>query len=78
MPLFHVVRVNRSNSDTRAARSLAGALDLAMADPGDTIEVQEVEASDAGAARLTTSPLWAALSTPRVPFGWDAVEGGAA
>lgn len=77
MSHFHVVRINRDPMDTFAATSLEEALDLAKADPGDTVEVQEVDAPDAGAARLTTSPLWTALSTPRVLFGWDAVEGGA-
>lgn len=50
--IFFVVRVNRSNSDTFAAKSLADALELAQPDEGDSLEFGTVEARDAGMARL--------------------------
>lgn len=51
-PTFTVIRVNRDPSDTHAASTYAQAFDLANPDDGSRIEVFELEASDAGAARL--------------------------
>lgn len=56
--LFFVVRVNLSNTDTFACKSLASALDMAQADPGDVVEWGKVTASDAGAARLMVPATW--------------------
>lgn len=49
---FIVVRVDGDPSDTYAAETLEQAMDLAMPDSGSRVEVAEVEAEDAGAARL--------------------------
>ena len=49
---FVVVRVNKDPSDTHAAATLAEALEMAMPDEGSAVESCEVEADDAGAARL--------------------------
>ncbi len=49
---FVVVRVDGDPSDTYAAETLEEAMDLAMPDSGSRVEMAEVEAEDAGAARL--------------------------
>lgn len=50
--IYVVVRVNGQSSDTHAAETLTGALDLANADESDVVEFCMVHAKDAGAARL--------------------------
>jgi hypothetical protein len=52
---FFVVRINGDDSDTFAATSKEGALEMAMPDEGDKVEVRVVNAKDAGAARLMFS-----------------------
>lgn len=66
-----VVRINRSNSDTFAAHTLEGALELAMPDDGSVIEHGTVTARDAGMARLMRPAQWTALETA-CPYGCDA------
>lgn len=52
---YFVVRVDGDPGDTYAAETLDRALELAAPDAGSKIEVAEVEADDAGAARLMPS-----------------------
>lgn len=49
---FHVVRVDGDDQDTYAAPTLDEAVELAQPDDGSTLEHTEVEALDAGMARL--------------------------
>ncbi len=59
MPTYHVVRVNRDNSDTHAALTRSEALDLAMPDDGNLVEFATVEAPEPGAARISVpSDAW--------------------
>lgn len=58
---FYVIRVNKDDADTHAAPSLERALELALPDPDDVVEYGEVEAPDAGAARLNAPPSWKLL-----------------
>lgn len=55
---FYVVRVNGGATDTCSGRTLAEALEGAMADEGDKVEYRIVRARDAGAARLNVSGKW--------------------
>jgi hypothetical protein len=64
---FYVVRVNGEADDTHAAESLEEALDTAMPDEGSTVEYCEVEADDAGAARL----MWDEASAKPAPMDQD-------
>lgn len=50
--LYHLVRIDGDPSDVHAADSLESAMTLANPDPGASIEVAQVEADDAGAARM--------------------------
>jgi hypothetical protein len=52
MKTFYVVRVNNDAADTHAAETLAGAVAIAMPDPGSRLHIGTVKAKDAGAARL--------------------------
>jgi hypothetical protein len=61
---FVVVRVNGDAMDTYAAPTLEEAMDLAMPDEGAAAEYCEVEATDAGAARL----MWDQTSARPVPM----------
>jgi hypothetical protein len=49
---FTVVRVGKGTYDTHAGRSFQDAMDMALPDRGDTVEVYVTCAPDAGAARL--------------------------
>jgi hypothetical protein len=52
---FYVVRVNHDDKDTHAAETKEKALELAMPDEGDSVEVRTVAAGDPGEARLRWS-----------------------
>jgi len=56
---FYVVRVDGDPRDTHAEDTLEGALELAMADEGSTVEWGMVRACDAGEARLMEPEVWA-------------------
>lgn len=56
MSRFAVVRINRDSSDTHAGVDVAEAIERAQPDSGDVVEIQFVEAADAGAARLAGKP----------------------
>ncbi len=58
MPEFSVVRINGDPKDTYAAETLTEAIEIAMADPGDTIEYASVPAGDVGFARLVVPRYW--------------------
>lgn len=75
MPVYHVVRVNRDNSDTHAAPTRTEAIELAMLEDFNAkyaslihsgavvVEHATVEAPDAGAARLAVpAGAWRRLS----------------
>src|SRR3990167_8531166 len=49
---FFVVRVDRDPADTHAAKTVVEALDLALPNDGSPVEIFQVQAVNAGAARL--------------------------
>lgn len=55
---WFVVRVDRDDRDTYAAKTLDEAIDLANADEGSVLEYGTVEASDGGAARIMRPARW--------------------
>lgn len=63
---FFVVMVNGDYSDTHAAETLAGAVELANADPDSDLKFGTVEASDAGAARLMLNRVHTRMTLRRV------------
>lgn len=60
LTLFYVIRVNRDNSDTHAATTFRGALELANPDPGAVLHYFTVVCGDEGEARLARKP-WRSL-----------------
>lgn len=72
---FFVVRVNGDETDTAAGKTIEEAVEAAMPDATDTLEVGEVEAMDAGAARLMQPGSWAPVDLAAHGFEVDSGAG---
>jgi hypothetical protein len=53
--VYYIVRVNHDNRDTFAHEELASAIEMAQADPGDSLDYTTIEASDPSLARLSAT-----------------------
>lgn len=78
---FFVVRVDGDQMDTYAAPSLEQAIADSHAEPGSKLEYAEVEAPDAGSARLMQPSMWAPVPADGVAAQADTIinitDGGA-